>query len=231
VSESEASNRAEDEQLPPLEQWLELSEGERQLVAFEIHDGFVQQATGALMHLQAFRDLHDPESEEARKAFDSAIGLLEESLREARRLMAGLRPPVLEEAGVVAAMDDLVRDANQREEAQIDFSHAVHFDRLSSVLETTIFRIAQEGLTNACRHSQSAKVQISLVQDGERIHLEVQDWGVGFDPEAVDPSRFGLRGIRERARLLGGRALIETSPGQGTRLAVELPLERERDEA
>jgi signal transduction histidine kinase len=225
VSQSEGANRAGDDEQRPLRDWLELSERERQLVAFEIHDGFVQQATAALMQLQAFRELHRQKSEEAWKAFDSAMGSLEESLREARRLMAGLRPPVLEEAGVVAAIDDLVRDANQREEAEILFSQAVQFDRLSPVLETTIFRIAQESLTNACRHSQSAKVQLSLVQDGDRIRLEVQDWGVGFDPETVDPSRFGLRGIRERARLLAGRAVIETSPGQGTRVTAELPLE------
>ncbi len=225
MSESEASNRAGNEQQRPLREWLELSERERQLVAFEIHDGFVQQATAALMHLQAFRELHGPESEEARKALNSAIGSLEESIREARRLMAGLRPPVLEEAGAVAAIEDLTHDADQRERPEIEFSHAVQFDRLSPVLETTIFRIAQESLANACRHSRSEKVRISLVQDGDRIHLEVRDWGVGFDPEAIDPSRFGLRGIRERARLLGGRAVIETAPGQGTRVAVELPVE------
>ena len=119
--------------------------------------------------------------------------------------MAGLRPPALDEAGVVAAIADLARDADQREKPKIEFSHSVEFDRLSPVLETTIFRIVQES-------------------------LQVQDWGAGFDPEKVDRSRFGLRGIRERARLLGGRAAIETSPGQGTRVVVELPLERARDE-
>jgi signal transduction histidine kinase len=195
------------------------------LVAFEIHDGFVQQATAALMHLRAFRELHDRQTEQARKELDLAVASLEEGIAEARRLMTGLRPPVLEEAGVVAAIDDLAREADRREEARIDFSHAVRLDRLSPVLETAIFRIAQEGLNNACRHSRSEKVEISLVQDGDRVHLQVRDWGVGFDPEKVDPSRFGLRGIRERARLLGGQAVIETSPGQGTRVAVEFPVE------
>ena len=226
MSESEPSNRAGDEPQQPLRVWLELSERERQLVAYEIHDGFVQQATGALMHLQAFRELRDRAPEQACEALDLAMASLEEGIREARRLMTGLRPPVLEEAGVVAAIDDLARDANQRQGPQIDFSHAVQFDRLSPVLETALFRIAQESLTNACRHSQSEKVQISLAQDGDHVHLEVRDWGIGFDPESVDPSRFGLRSIRERTRLLGGQAMIESSPGQGTRVTVELPLER-----
>ena len=225
VSESDASKPAGDEQQRPVRQWLQLSEQERQLVAYEIHDGFVQQATAALMQLQAYRELHDRQPEQAGRAFDLAMASLEQSIGEARRLMAGLRPPVLEEAGVVAAIDDLVRAAKQRETAEIDFSHAVRFDRLSPILETAIFRIAQEGLTNACRHSQSERVQISLAQDGDRVHLQVRDWGVGFDPQNVDPSRFGLRGIRERARLLGGQAVIESAPGQGTRVAVELPLE------
>ena len=225
MSESEPSNRAGDEPQQPLREWLELSERERQLVAYEIHDGFVQQATGALMHLQAFRELRDRAPEQASKALDLAMASLEEGIREARRLMAGLRPPVLEEAGLVAALDDLARDANRREQAEIEFSHSVQFDRLSPVLETAIFRIAQESLTNACRHSGSEKVQISLAQDGDRVHLEIRDWGIGFAPEKVDQSRFGLRGIRERASLLGGRAAIETSPGQGTRVAVEVPVQ------
>ena len=130
VSESESSNRAGDEPQQPLREWLELSEGERQLVAYEIHDGFVQQATGALMHLQAFRELRDRAPEQASKALDLAMASLEEGIREARRLMAGLRPPVLEEAGLVAALDDLARDANRREQAEIEFSHSVQFDRL-----------------------------------------------------------------------------------------------------
>ena len=75
--------------------------------------------------------------------------------------------------------------------------------------------------------SQSEKVRIRLTQAGDRVRLEIQDWGIGFDLGNVDKARFGLQGIRERAGMLGGRATIETSPGKGTRVIVELPLEKQ----
>lgn len=207
-----------------LSQLLGLYERERQLVAYEIHDGFVQKATAALLHLQAFRELHVRNAEEAWRSFEAAERALSQGVDEARRLMAGLRPPALEEAGVVAAIDYLSRESGGREGPKMEFFHAVRFDRLPPLLETTLFRIAQESLANACRHSRSEKVRISLVEVGESVRLEVQDWGIGFNPETVDETRFGLRGIRERARMLGGRVAIETSPCKGTRVTVELPL-------
>ncbi len=91
-------------------------------------------------------------------------------------------------------------------------------------MENAIYRIVQEGLTNACRHSKSQRVRVELMQRGDLLQIKVQDWGEGFDPARVDADRFGLEGIRQRARLLGGSASVESTPGQGTCLAVELPL-------
>jgi len=207
-----------------LRRLLDIQERDRQLVAYDIHDGFVQKATAASLHLQAFRELYGENPAEAWRNFDAAVRALGEGIHEARRLIAGLRPPILEKAGVVAAIDSLSHEVNERGAPKIEFSHAVRFDRLAPLLETTVFRIVQESLNNACRHSQSEKVRISLVQVGDRVRLEVQDWGIGFDPETVDKSRFGLEGIQERARLVGGHASIESSPGEGTRVVVELPV-------
>ncbi len=91
-------------------------------------------------------------------------------------------------------------------------------------MENAIFRIVQESVTNARRHSRSKNVRIELVQHGPLVRMVVQDWGVGFDPAVVGEGNFGLAGIRQRARLLGGTAKIESSPGQGTRVRVELPV-------
>jgi two-component system sensor histidine kinase UhpB len=211
-----------------LRRLLDLQERERQWIAFEIHDGFVQQATAALMHLQGFRDLLQRDPEQAWKTIDAAVRSLSEAIAEARRLMAGLRPAVLEESGLVAAIDALARESGQGG-PQIEFSHAVQFDRLAVPVETALFRIVQESLTNACRHSRSDRVRIQLDQVGDRVHLKIEDWGIGFDPENVDESRLGLRGIRERARGLGGRATIDSSPGEGTRVIVELPVDGKRE--
>jgi two-component system sensor histidine kinase DegS len=105
----------------------------------------------------------------------------------------------------------------------------VKFKRLVPILENSIYRICQEGLSNACKHSKSENVRIKLSQHEDRIRIEIRDWGTGFDPRHVKRDSFGLIGIRERVRLLGGKHRIQTAPAQGTRIVVELPImERER---
>jgi two-component system sensor histidine kinase DegS len=91
-------------------------------------------------------------------------------------------------------------------------------------LENAIYRIIQEGLANAYKHSKSEKVQVSLIQRKEYVRIEIQDQGVGFSPEKVSKNCFGLAGIRERARLLGGKSSIRSILGKDTHIKVELPL-------
>lgn len=98
------------------------------------------------------------------------------------------------------------------------------FHRLTPILEIAIYRIAQEALTNACQHSRSQTVRVSLVQDKDLVRLEVRDWGIGFDVTAVRDDRFGLEGIKERVRLLGGEWSLESQPGEGTCVRVTLPI-------
>jgi signal transduction histidine kinase len=90
-------------------------------------------------------------------------------------------------------------------------------------VENALFRIAQEGLANAMHHSKSDRVQIALSAPAGRIRLEIRDWGIGFDPQQVPEGHFGVEGIRERTRLLGGDAQIHSRPGQGTTVLVEVP--------
>ncbi len=207
-----------------LRQMLDLHERDRQLIAFEIHDGFVQLAASALYHLQAFRETLARDPGEAWKIFDKAVQLVQQGVDDARRLIGGLRPAVLDESGIVAGIEYLAHEAELRDGLVVEFERAVRFDRLAPHLEVGIFRIVQETLTNAARHSGSKRVRITLMQVANRIRLEVRDWGVGFDPARVDKNRFGLQGIRERARLLDGRVAIESAPGKGTHVVVELPL-------
>jgi PAS domain S-box-containing protein len=206
-----------------LEQLLLAHERDRQLMAYEIHDGLVQEITGALMHLESIRPqqfsaLRDAES------YETAVKLLREALDEGRRLISGLRPPILDELGIVAAIEYLVGEHVSQGVSAIRFNHKVQFERLPPLLEGTIFRITQEALTNIKRHSRAPSASVELTQKGDQIQLKVRDTGVGFDPTKIDRRRLGLRGIRERARLLGGRAVIDSAPGRGTKIRVELPL-------
>ena len=124
----------------------------------------------------------------------------------------------------------LIHDPAFDQGPKIDFRSRVTFSRLNPVVENVIYRIVQEGLSNARNHSKSKKIVVSLVQRGERLRIEVRDWGVGFDPKTVPENHFGVDGIRERARLLGGKCNIKSKPGEGTVVVVELPVVEQRQE-
>jgi PAS domain S-box-containing protein len=219
--QAEAALQAEQRLLRKL---LDLLENDRKLAAYEIHDGLAQQLTGLLMQLQNIQAMHERENPAACDVLPKAIDLAGQCVAEARRLIGGLRPPVLDESGVVAAIEYLVGEMRGKESANIEFHHQVRFRHLAGPLESALFRIAQECLTNACRYSQSEKIEIDLRQIDGVVELEVRDWGVGFDPEKSNGEHFGLRGIRERARLLGGSAEITSAPGAGATVTVRFPL-------
>lgn len=202
-----------------LQHLLTLSENDRKLVAYEIHDGLVQYVTASIMHLDSFVPFLPPEV--PRDNLDVSRSLLRNALAEARRLISGLRPPILDEAGVVAAIDYLVRE--QTDDCRTEFVHQVRSERLAPLLESALFRICQEALTNIRKHSGARHATIELIEEEEVVRLTVRDDGAGFDPAAVQGRPFGLQGIRERTRLLGGQANIASAPGAGTTIAVVLP--------
>lgn len=207
-----------------MEHLLRASDHERQLIAYDIHDGLAQYLTGAIMHFQMAEQLRAENSREASKAHDAGMLMVRQSLAETRRLISGVRPPILDESGVVAAVAHLVYEYRGRRGPKIELHSEVEFGRLAAVLENSIYRIVQEGLANACHHSESKKVRIELVQHGDQVRVAIRDSGKGFDPQQVPDDRYGLEGIRERARLLGGIALIDSTLGKGTSIVVELPV-------
>lgn len=234
ITERQEAKEALEREHRTLKHLLQSSDHERQLIAYEIHDGLAQQLAGAIMQFQVYGQVKDTDPKDAANAFHAGVTMLQQGHFEARRLISGVRPPILDEAGIVAAVAHLVNEERQRRGGPlIEYLSKVEFERLTPILENAVYRIVQEALANACRHSKANKVHLELVQHGGQIRIEVRDWGVGFKPEDVGDSRFGLAGIRERARVLGGKASIETAPGKGTRIVVELPivLRRPEDEA
>ena len=206
-----------------MEDVLRSQEWDRRLIAYEIHDGLVQEAIGAHMHLEALLETGQVPPGPARDQIELALELVRRAVNEGRRLISGLRLPVLEQSGVVAAIECLIKEQPQ-DGPSIEFIADVQFERLEALLETTIYRIAQEAITNVRRHSKSDRAEIRLSQKDDRIRIEIRDWGVGFDPAHIERKRLGLEGIRERARLLRGRVEIDSAPGEGTRVFVDLPL-------
>src|SRR5208282_1059798 len=170
---------------------------ERQLIAYDIHDGLAQELAGAMMQFQIYAHARQANPKEAAKAFAAGMTMLQQSHSETRRLISGVRPPILDESGVVAAIAHLVYDPAFEQGPKITFHSRVSFNRLAPVVENAIYRIVQEGLSNARNHSRSKKILVSLRQLGDCLRIKIRDWGVGFDRKTVHENRFGLDGIRE----------------------------------
>lgn len=210
-----------------LRRLLDLHDSQRHLIAYEIHDGLAQQLAGAKMQWESFGRLFGARDERAEQAYQSGLKLLQQCIGETRRLISGLRPPVLDDCGVIPALRDFL--------GRIDSSHATiemesdldDDQRFGPLLENAIFRIVQESVNNALHHGKSERVRIHLQRTDRGLRIEVQDWGIGFTPKNVRQGAYGLEGIRQRARLLGGQATVASEPGQGTLIAVELPLTNE----
>jgi len=158
------------------------------------------------------------------------VELVRQAHVESRRLISEVRPPVIDEIGLETALSHLVHEQRRSGGPKIKFDSDVQFGRLPSILENALYRMAQEALTNACKHSQSKQVTLTLDQEDREVRLEVRDWGIGFDPEAVESGHFGLEGIRQRARLLGGRLTIESAAGFGTLVQVVVPIVERQSE-
>lgn len=206
-----------------LQQLLRAHERDRQLLAYEIHDGLVQDVTGALLHLESYEGRRKRNADQAEAEFQLCMRLMRQTIDEARRVISGLRPPILDEQGIVAAIEYLLSEHRMRAPIEVDFHHAISVKHYDSLLEGTIYRIVQEALSNVFRHSRATRVEVALAEHNDLVQLQILDNGVGFDPRQVVENRYGLEGIRERARLLRGSARIESAPGQGTRVYVELP--------
>lgn len=230
ITERKQAQEALERERRTLQHMLRASDHERQLIAYDIHDGLAQQIAGAVMQFEVFGHLRESKPKQATDALQAGMTMLRQSHFEARRLINGVRPPILDESGVVAAIAHLVHEPKGRKAPEIEFRSKVEFKRLEPVEENAIYRIVQEGITNACKHSKSKKVRVSLLQRGDQVRIEIRDWGIGFNPKAVPEKRYGLTGIRERARLLGGKCQIRTKPGDGTVIVVDLPVAARKTE-
>jgi signal transduction histidine kinase len=150
-----------------------------------------------------------------------------ETIAMARDLMAGLRPPALDDFGLVAALRTLAESQSSRLNLQIDVVGDDVTPRPGRVVENSLFRIAQEAVMNAARHASATRVAVAFAERDGRVILTVSDDGVGFDLDApgTDPDHWGLKSMRERARAIGGILHVETAPGAGTRVTAEVPRE------
>lgn len=222
-----AKERAERDQLRAhyVSGVIAAQEEERKRIARELHDGTGQLLTSLLLGLRAIEDASD--RAEVRQRAGELREMVSHTLTEVRNLALQLRPSALDDLGLADALDHYIADCCRHYGLHIEFTaHGLHEQRLPSAVETALYRMVQEALTNVARHAQAQVASVILERRGEEIVLIVEDNGCGFDPQAISKreQRLGLYGIRERAELLGGKMIIESAPGQGTSLFVTVPL-------
>jgi signal transduction histidine kinase len=207
-----------------------VQEDERRRLARELHDGLGQTLTALtnqLEHLQTKLGARDA-AELAERLADS-VELSRLALNESRELSRLLRPPVLDDLGLPAALSWLVRTLEQRTGLRVELTLEGIAERLDPDLETLVFRLVQEALTNVLRHAGVLHAAVDVRHAGEKIELLVSDEGRGFYPQDAltgdtEASGSGLRGMRDRLELFGGRLDLDSAPGRGTRIAASIPL-------
>jgi two-component system, NarL family, sensor histidine kinase UhpB len=211
-------DRLETERRDSARRALAAQESERRRVAGELHDEVGQALTAVLLELDrigraAPQDLQG----EIRYARETAANSLEDVRRIARRL----RPEALDDLGLISALINLCERMEQATGAQIDRRLERSLPELSGEAELVIYRIAQESLTNAARHAESGTIELALEREEGSVRLVVSDAGRGFEP-SVDGLYGGIRGMRERALLVGARLHIDSQRGAGTRIELEV---------
>ncbi|HUA74085.1 MAG TPA: GAF domain-containing protein [Solirubrobacteraceae bacterium] len=209
------------------------AEAERQRWARELHDETLQSLSALRFGLSAARRSEQEGGLDA--AVAQAVEQIEESIANLRALITDLRPAALDELGVQAALEALAtRSARHGIEVDVSIDLAYEggnkAERLSGELETALYRITQEALTNATKHGRATRAVIEIAEDAQDVRLLVRDNGSGFEP-AQDSEGFGLLGMQERVALLGGELQIDSQAEQGTVVRVRLPVRRREDAA
>jgi len=206
-----------------LQRVVTAQELERRRLARELHDETGQALTSILLGLRGLEDVHD---EVALKATVAEVrDLVRSTLQDVRRLAIELRPKALDDFGLVAALERLTENFAEQTGMSIEFVPNVPGDeRFPPEVETALYRLVQESLTNVVKHAHAKSVSILLTQKPGSVSVVVEDDGVGFEPGRATGDGIGLLGMRERVGLFGGRLILESRPGAGTTVVAEVPL-------
>jgi signal transduction histidine kinase len=201
---------------------VEAQELERRRLARELHDETGQALTSILLGLKSLEDALG--ADKARAAVAELRELVVATLQDVRRLAVELRPKVLDDFGLVPALERLAESFGDQTEIDVRFETGLGDERLAPEVETALYRIVQESLTNVVKHAQARVVSIVLARKGGAVALVIEDDGRGFDVGDTRDGGFGLEGMRERIGLLEGRLQVESRAGAGTTIVAEVPL-------
>ncbi len=213
-------------------QIIQAQEQERQRIARELHDETSQVLTSLLISLTLLEE--SVETQEARERIADTRALAHSTLRAIRNLSIDLRPSALDDLGLLPALRWYVKEYQKKCSIEVEFHASGFKERLPAEMETALYRIVQECLTNTAKHANASRVTITLKEETDRVYARITDDGQGFDYEALlkTPGQergLGLAGMNERAVLLDGILNIHATPDQGTIIEVSIPLPSVRD--
>jgi len=201
-----------------------VQEDERRRLARELHDGVGQNLTALKHRLVQLAEALPAGDAALRDGIDKAIALCADTLEDTRSMSRLLRPPILDDLGLEAALRWMARSQSESSGAEVTLEMET-LPPLDADLQTLLFRVAQEALTNAAKHADARHVMVRLVARGGLLQLQIADDGRGFDAGAVlRAGGSGLGGMRERLRLYDGRLELHSTPGEGTRVRAVVPL-------
>lgn len=216
-----------------LERVISVQEDERRRIARELHDGLIQNLTGLAMQLESLETELAPQSDQIGRMLAKDRALTVRTIEDTRRLIADLRPTALDDLGLVPAIRWYAASHLEKQGVEVSVdAAAMRSMRVAPSVETALFRVAQEAINNIAKHADCCNVRISLGLHDSLVKLSIEDDGRGFDIGEASKSEFaevrvGLVGMRERMTLLGGTLHIDSHPGKGTRVTVEVPLPEE----
>ncbi len=205
-----------------LQRVVTAQELERRRLARELHDETGQALTSILLGLKTVEEARS--REEARAAAAGLRELVVATLQDVRRLALELRPKALDDFGLVPALERLTESFAEQTGIAVDLEARLAGERLPSEVETALYRIVQEALTNVVKHARAERVSILLTRKDGSVAAVIEDDGQGFSPASAGADGLGLAGMRERVGLLDGRLAIESAEGAGTTLVVEVPM-------
>jgi len=201
---------------------------ERNRLARELHDTLAHTLSEIAVELEATKTVWDTDPLQARAIMERSLTATRAGLTETRRALQALRAAPLEDLGLALAVRSLAESAATQSGATLDWQGPARIEAISPPLEQCIYRVAQEALENAARHAGARHLVVRLAQDQGRLTLQVSDDGCGFEVGKVEPNhRLGLKGMRERAEMVGGILEVDSRPGGGT--TVRLAVEEQRD--
>lgn len=198
---------------------------ERNRLARDLHDTLAHYLSGLVLELEGTRLLWDSDEEKARRNLDESIDTARSGLMETRRALKALRAAPLDDLGLIGAVRELAQNSTERNQWQLCLEMPDALPSMPPAAESTLYRIAQEALTNIERHAQAHTVRIRLTHEQDDAVLVIADDGVGYRATEVSPAEhFGLSGMAERAEMVGGTLTIDSRQGAGTRVSATIPL-------